>query len=402
MAIRNRQAAIIRQNASENTMLSVPMITIDMTNFEPDRERLQNPNHVDTVKVTERYRDPVTGEYGSQKGNSISVERLMPRPFTMTMQVDIWTSTLDQKHQLLEQIDTMMFPSFDIQNSDNPLDWSALTTATFESQQWTSISIPVGAEDEIDVATLTFKLPIWLNPPALMTKNVVIEQINTNISQITLDEQGNPQGGDPMMTVVTTPENHSVMVKRGLVTLLGGKGSETDQSGNPYSWEALIAQYGGQFHPAETTLALRSSLEDDAEIIGTLQATSESNVLMWQPDPRTLPQNTLLGVNAIINPLYSHPQDGNLPSAQEGQRYLLKGDMAGPSLAWGSISARDGSIIKYHNNEWVVDFDSSTPHGIEYVLNEMTGSQLKWDTDLSEWVMAIDGVYQAGYWKLGL
>lgn len=109
-AKRNRQAAVIQRNNSENTILSVPMITVDLVNFQPDRDRMQNPNHIDSVQVTERAKDAVTGEYTSERGNRLTVDRLMPRPYNMTVQVDIWTSTMDQKHQLLEQIDTVIYP----------------------------------------------------------------------------------------------------------------------------------------------------------------------------------------------------------------------------------------------------------------------------------------------------
>lgn len=401
-AKRNRQAAMIQRNASENTILSVPQITVDMTNFEPDRERMQNINHVDRFQVTERYRDPLTGEYQEGRGNSATIERLMPRPYMMTVQVDIWTSTMDQKHQLLEQIDTMIFPSFDIQNSDNPLDWSALTTVTFESQQWTSLSVPIGTENEIDIATITLKIPIWLTPPALIHRQNVIEQIVTNITEADRDSNGVIIPTNELSTVITTPNNHSILVNRGLITLLGDNSSEVDPNGQPYSWLELFDRYGAALRSTETKLLLRSHLDDPSrDIIGTVQPTAEPNVLLWQPDLISLPANTLVSVNAIVNPLMNFPNDGSLPIAVEGQRYLLKGDMAAPSLAWGNTTARDGSIIQYQNGVWVVVFDSSVTHGTEYVLNQMSGNQLKWDVESSQWVMALDGLYQAGAWRLG-
>jgi hypothetical protein len=401
-ARRNRQAAMIQRNASENTMLSVPQITVDMTNFEPDRERMQNPNHVDSVHATERAVDPITGEYLNTRGTSVTIERLMPRPFVMTVQVDIWTSTLDQKHQLMEQINTIIFPGFDIQNSDNPLDWSALTTVTFESQQWTSISIPIGTENEIDVATINLKVPIWLTPPAMMHRQTLIEQIVTNINSAERDDNGVIIPTNELAATITTPGNHSILINNGLVTLLNENSAEHDLDGQPYRWEDLFNAYGATLRPSETRLMLRREIDNpDLDIVGTLQPTANSNVLSWQPELMSLPQSTIAGIDAIINPLYTFPGEGQLPSGVNGQRYLIKGDLAGPSLAWGDITARDGSIIQFQNGVWEISFDSSLDHGTEYVTNRMTGNQLKWNTEISAWVMAIDGIYQAGQWRLG-
>ncbi len=406
-AKRNRQAAAIQRNASENTLLSVPQITVDLTNFEPDRERMQNPNHVDSVQATERARDPITGEYNGDRGTSVTIDRLMPRPYTMTVQVDIWTSTMDQKHQLLEQIDTVIYPGFDIQNSDNALDWSALTTVTVESQQWSSLSIPIGTggENEIDLATIVLKIPMWLTPPALLHRQTLIEQINTNINEAEKDEYGTIIPTNNLLTHVTTPGNHTIRVERGYITLCGDNAQISDHLGREYAWTDLLSDYNATLRPSETQVILRTTLSEDTsdDIIGTIQPTEDPNIVLWQPEISTLPNNTLVGVDAIIDTLYSVPGDDNLPAATNGQRYLIKGDLAGPSIAWGSISARDGSIIQYQGGVWAIVFDASIERNTtEYVVNRRTGRQLKWDVETQSWVMSIDGIYSAGFWRLGI
>lgn len=405
IAKRNRQAAMIQRNASENTLLSVPQITVDLANLQPDRERLQNPGHMETVQVAERAKDPLTGEYTNLSGNRMTVERLMPRPWTMTCNVDIWTSTMDQKHQLVEQIGCMMYPSFDIQNSDNALDWSAITTAYIDDVNWTSISLPVGTTDEIDITTITVRIPMWLSPPALVTHQTLIHQINTNISQGERDENGVILPAGKMLSHVTTPGNHWISVEKNFITLLGDGATTTNQVGQVYEWDKLLAEYKAELLPSETRIILRNTLSDDTsnDIVGTIQPTADPNIVYWQPDMSTLPQSTLVSVNAIINPLYSVPGDDNLPSPATGQRYLLTGDLAGPSNAWGTITAREGSIIQYNGTAWVVSFNASIVHeDTEYVTNSMSGRQLKWDTETQSWVMAIDGTYSVGYWRLGI
>ncbi len=405
-AKRNHQAAVIQRNASENTLLSVPMITVDLTNFEPNREQMQNPNHVDHVLATERAIDPITGLYTGERGNSVTIERLMPRSFIMSVQVDIWTSTMDQKHQLLEQINTTIFPGFDIQNSDNALDWSSLTTATFESQIWTSLSIPIGTggENEIDVATINLKIPMWLSPPALLHRQTIIEQINTNINEAEKDENGVIIPTNLLATNVTTPGNHCIKVERGYITLLGDGAQSHDELGRAYEWDQLLADYGAVLKPSETKITLRSTLSEDtsADIVGTIQPTDDPNIVRWQPDVSTLPNNTIPGVTAIIDPNYSFPGDDNLAVPTNGQRYLITSDLAAPSVAWGTHTARAGSIIEYVSGQWTVSFNAIGHETVEYVVNRMTGRQLKWDTGRQEWVMALDGTYGTGYWRLGI
>ncbi|RYD62554.1 MAG: hypothetical protein EOP83_14315, partial [Verrucomicrobiaceae bacterium] len=181
MAMQDRMVGHILRNNSENTTMATPRITIAHTNLVGRRADLQHPGHVDTRQVTERDYDPLTGKYvvgaiDSRPSRSYTVERLMPRPFEMTINVDIWTSNLDQKYQLAEQILTIVYPDFAIQNSDTALDWSALTLMELTDINWSSRSIPVGTESEIDVMTFTFRLPFWLTPPAKVMQQRIIEQ----------------------------------------------------------------------------------------------------------------------------------------------------------------------------------------------------------------------------------
>ena len=52
------------------------------------------------------------------------------------------TSNTDQKLQLLEQILVLFNPALEIQQNDNPVDWTTITTVELTDIQWTSRSIP--------------------------------------------------------------------------------------------------------------------------------------------------------------------------------------------------------------------------------------------------------------------
>jgi hypothetical protein len=169
-------AAIIKEN-SENKMNTVPIMTVNITSLKYDKDRIQNPTHVDKMHIRERKYNEETNTYSIYQGNAVTVERIMPVPYEMTFNLDIWTSNTEQKLQLLEQILPLFNPDLELQSTDNFIDWTSLSHILLEDISWTSRSIPQGTEDSIDVATLTFKLPMWLSLPAKVKKLGVIQTI---------------------------------------------------------------------------------------------------------------------------------------------------------------------------------------------------------------------------------
>ncbi len=392
MASRNRMVGHIINNNSENTLMAVPIITIDQTGISGRREDLQNPTHVDTRFVHERAVDD-QGNYTGAAGNKYMVERLMPRPFEMTVQVDVWTSNMDQKHQLMEQILTVIYPQFSIQNSDNAIDWSAKTDIIVEDITWSSKSVPLGTDNEIDIATINLKMPFWLSPPATVTRQAIVEQIVTNVSAGHTLEDATRLGQS-----IVTPGNHNIEVNQGTLTLLGAEADFLGPDGNPYSWQTLLDLYG-VVSPTQSQIRLKTGdIETGPEIIGTIQFTGQANKLAWQVDMDSLPSNSFPPIKAIIDPLRTHQGTG-LPDPVVGDRYLLLSDV-GPSQAWGNLTARQHDIIQYTAQGWIVSFASATVAEVRHVLNIHTGRQLRWTG--VEWVLSIDGVYGPGKWRIHL
>lgn len=403
MANRDRMVGHIMRNNSENTLIGCPLITVDQTSLLPRREALQNPSHVDTKSVHERARDPVTGEYTGEAGNRYTVRRLMPRPFEMGIQVDVWTSNLDQKHQLSEQIMTVFYPDITIQNGENALDWTARTVLSFEDISWSSRSIPIGSDDMIEVMTLTFKLPFWLSPPAEVTREKIIDQIVANINQGGVGRDiSDLDHASRLAQVIVTPGDHHIAVDAslGTLTLLGPRAGHLDENGNVYSWKTLLEQYG-TFRPALSEIRLKrdSDIESENEIVGTVQFdVNNPNILTWAVDMETLPANTLPPVNGIIDPLNVYPGKG-LPAVSEGHRYLILNDI-GSTIAWGSINAQQNDVIEYSGGAWTIAFDASSVDTVQHLINTHTGTQLRWTGD--EWVLSVGGEYGPGYWRIHL
>jgi hypothetical protein len=425
LAGKNRQVGHILRNNSENTVLSTPRITCEMSDIQMAPERRQNPNHVSTVQVFERAIDNTTNRYTGELGNTYTVERFMAIPYDMTMKVNIWTSNEQQKHQFMEQVLVLFNPSLDIQTGDNPIDWTSLTYVELESITWSNRELPIGTDDDIEISTLTFKIPVWLSPPAKVKKQNIIQQIITNIGMMSdLDDQVEGQANYNFSTkdlhtrVIVTPNNHQVRAEVLLdmdrrpyceITLLNENGLETKPNSNQvYSWKELLSRYG-QYRKSVSQFRLKTTddMDDhDSDIIGIFDFhPTDENKILWTPDYDTIPPNTLETINGMIslgNPVGSEqvgrwPGDGVLPAAAEGQRYLLA-DRLIATPHWNNLVADPNDIIEYKDGEWKIAFDASTKQDKEIVLNSRSGKQLRWTGEV--WVDAISADYFPGYWRV--
>ena len=210
----SRVAASIVRGNSENKILSVPFITCFISGLNMAPNRRQDPQLVQPVQINERKYNDELGRYTNEIGNRYTVERYMPVPYDLTMQVDIWTNNLDVKEQLLEQILVLYNPAVDVQTSTNPIDWTVLSYIEMQdSITWSSRSIPIGTENPIDVVTMLFKIPIWINPPAKVKKQAIIHQIVTNIIQGEKDENDMSWSDYEFFDrTITTPEDATIKV----------------------------------------------------------------------------------------------------------------------------------------------------------------------------------------------
>lgn len=404
IASSNRMVANLLSNLSENTLLSVPLITVYQTGLRGRREDLQNPIYVDTRQAFERNIRP-DGSYGPDRGNAYTVDRLMPLPFSMDVQVDIWTSNLQQKYMLIEQILPAIYPQFEIQNSSNALDWTAVTLCMVDDDfTFSSRTIPVGTNDEIDVMTIQLKLPIWLSAPAKVKRISRIEQVVANVSQGELDPAIDALTIEaPLGQIIVTPKDACIAVNGATITLLTAKYGTLTTNGDLPSWSNLIDRYGTLLPTQSKIKLFIDGSIAGGFVTGVLQYGAESNQLLWTVDAVTLPVNTLSPIDGVVDPLRSFPGDGLTP-AIDGQRYLLINDIGtmASTVAWGTLAAYTNDIIEYAAgaNAWIVSFAAATATPGQYVLNQFTGRQLRWTGSM--WTMSIDGSYGPGYWRLGL
>lgn len=417
-------AAIIKEN-SENKMPSVPRIACYITGLELDRSRLSDATFVSKLNIRERNWENINGEivYDNSQGGGYTVERLMPTPYNLTMKADIWTSNVDQKLQLFEQISILFNPSLEIQTTDNYVDWTSLSVVDLQNIIFTSRTIPQGVDTEIDIITMEFKMPMYITPPAKVKKLGVIRNVIMNVFTDTGDVMGledlvyNQNEGDIQLRI--TEGGYGVL----LLKSNNGQPNDYDLSvidpkemvrsfgfnapyklGDSVDWNKVLELYGNHFPGISMIYFLQP---DGTELRGTfvVNEVDPSYLLVTIEDK---PSNTIIisptnpagktTVDAIIDPYKFNPERtfGEIANIPLETRYLIldnvnnsdnvDGDVDGPPIypydgpdAWKNLNGSDpvlpaNSIIEWSGSEWINLIPnwqiSTAPFDISIVYNE--------------------------------
>jgi hypothetical protein len=424
----DRQAASIINQNSENTVMGAPKIAVYITDLDLDRNRLGDATYVVIVHIRER--DIETLEYTSTLGSQYTVERLMPTPFNLSIKVDIWSSSTEQKLQILEQILTFFNPSLEIQSTDNYLDWTSLTVVELEDVTFSSRSIPQGTNISIDIATLLLKTPIWLTPPAKVKKLGIVTNIIANIfGSVGEADPGYIDGLGVDVNAGTVDISQIVATEKvncgnlGLiVTGNNVKLTANDGIGGYLNWRIILDQHPGKYRAGLSKVFLYQ--EDGSEVVGyvTLSPLANDETIMvanWDED--TYPTNDAITgpsrpstgwgtFDAVVDPLNLGPNGSGLtPSA--GTRYLIIDDIGdinnsdGPD-AWKNSDNSDfvaeaNDIIEWDGVQWHIVFSAKdNSENLIYQTNIYTLVQYKWNG--ISWVKSFEGEYARGEWRLEL
>lgn len=415
----NRMVAHILRKGSENMVNSTPFIACNIQSLLIARDRTQDPMLVDKLQVAERSYDSTAGQYQSGQGNLYSTDRYMPVPYNLTMNIDIWTGNTDQKMQILEQILILFNPSIILQHTANPIDWTSLFEVELTDIQWSNRSIPAGVDETIDVATLTFTLPIWLSPPAKVKRQKIINTIVTNVFNVdNLSDLGYDADvydffrsiDEDFELHTISPNNYNVEVVGTQATLYKDNGTvkanwnDLLEIISPQGSSGTVGSHALDDIPLTLGSTLQLNLSNDADsttdlITGIIARNDvDPGKLIFTLDGDTLPTNTITNITRIVDASNNYPGDGTLPAAANGQRYLLTSEIKGHQ--WG-INAGINDIVEYNNSVWSVVFDASTVDDtVQYVLNSYTSKQFKWQNKL--WTSSYEGVYNPGFWRINI
>ena len=416
----SRQGATILQGNTENALPPVPCMACYIAAFDYDRGRVQEPYHVSKLNIRQRDYNSTTDEWGHAHGDSFTVERLMPVPYKLTLKVDIWTSNTTQKLQIIEQMTPIFNPALEIQSTDNYIDWTSLSAIYLMSTVWTSRQVPAGAGGTIDIATLTFELPIWISLPAKVKQLGVIQKIIASV----WDDSGNLSediinmpGQTLLAQRVITPMNYGLIYFGSTLKLFRPNNlvsetldTVTISNEEVYSWKTLVDLYGKTLQNGITQIRLEQP--NGSTVVGTVAYhPTDITQLLFTPINDTIPANTLQPVNAIIDP-FNVPVDASYLGAAVGTRYMILNDIGSvdnidAALAWhgsdgSDLVAKANDIIEFDGVRWFVSFAASSQPDVKYLTNIKSGLQFKWIPETKTWNKSVEGTYSPGEWTLVL
>lgn len=419
----SRQAAQILRNNSENSLASVPAMAVYVGGLDYDRDRVQEPTHVSKISLRQQRYDAETGNYDPTRSDSFTVERIMPVPYKLSLKLDIWTSNTEQKLQLIEQIATLFNPALEIQSTDNYIDWTSLSAVFLTGTNWDSRSVPVGNDEPVSIATMTFELPIWISAPAKVQRlGVVYKIINSiydadgNIAKTVFDDESY------LSRRVIAPMGFKVVYIGDKITLVRNSTVVDDQEHPDVatSWKTLIDYYG-ELKDGLSEVRLRH-FDSTYEIVGHVSYNPlDESQLIFNLDSDSAPTDTIEDVHAIIDPYTIDPDKsiGRRPEYDETDpRFLVKvaepeiGDrflILNPIGSLDNIEAADiwrdpsfvaeaNDIIEWDGSKWNVSFRSQQESNIQYVTNLNTGIQYRWYQE--SWAKSTEGIYQEGEWSI--
>ena len=402
----SRQAAVIQANNSPSSMPSAPLITYYVTGLEYDQRRTQDPTFVDKMTVRRRAFNQDTQTFENVQGDAFTVERLMPVPYTLRINVDFWTTNYQQKLELIEQLGILFNPSMEIQSTDNFIDWTSLSVVYQDGLTFSSRQIPMGSGNPIDIMSWKFYMPIWISASAKAKKMGVIHKIIASIfkgSALTDMQDDHLLLGTRQKV---TPYGYKIFLINNTLQILPDGVPFTPSNNdinfpeeNPNTdikWSSFLNVYGNVQSGISQIWLQNPYMSTD--IVGTISLNPiDDRLLTYTIDVDTLPQNTLDSVNSIINPQHKGPESG-LPTASAGQRYLIIDSIGSEnsefSPAWGEVIANANDIIEHDGTKWNVSFDSQSEANVQFVTNLTTNVQYRYTDGV--WVKSYEGWYAAG------
>lgn len=403
----SRMVAMILRDNSQNTIMQAPQMSAHIASIEMAPERRRDPAFVRNVRAVERNYDPNEDSYTTEPGNRYTVESFMPVPYTLNMNLDIWTMNSTDKFQIIEQIITVFNPGVQLQQNSNALDWTSIFEVELTNINWSSRGVPAGVDSANDFATLQFRLPIWITPPSRVTRQRVIETIVTNVFAESVTPEDLDSGLDVLNSCfdavkqfVVTPGNLSISVMPQTESLSVVSLQDSAQWSELFPLSGNVDLNGGLL-----TLKTQDDLDSTSgDITGTV--TVQGNDLLFAVDSDSLPEPDTV-ITAVVDPTVTWPGNG-LPAAQAGQRYLFvdQQQIAGggnlvpeqPDGPWGSLVAAENDIVEYDGTQWLVVFDHSTGTHGQSLKNLSDGQHYTFRN--GQWGFTYIGEYTPGYWRL--
>lgn len=395
----SRIGATVMQSNSENMLLNAPAMAFYIADLQPSPDMRQYQHHMQVSRFTEKQKDE-NGKYIDKAGKKYEVAQNMPVPFEMKINLDIWTSSMEQKLEIFEQLSVYFNPGFEFRVSSSRFDMGQKTNIELESVQWTSKSVPVGTSTDLDFMTITFKIsPVRISSPAKITRQNIIKSIHmTGTLNNELNGIDSIFQGTPLHNIYVSPTAHDLEITK--ETIDGVKrnmGRIINKGDNEFTkWAEIYKLYGVDYElPVLLRLRQHSDIENDTHDVYATVISSEDDpfVIFIDYDIDTFKPSTLENIDGIIS---GNNSNIGMFNAEDGTRYMVATDMIDNAL-W-NIVVISHSIIEKQNGTWNIVFDSRSANTVEYVVNIKTREQYKFIPELKLFQPTNVGTYTEGYW----
>lgn len=161
---RDRVAAAIRANNTQNSLISVPMMSCFLKEIGFDWARNTGANN---------YRDTPFIEQGGIFPQDVkTIHQARPVPYTMQVEVLLYASNQEQHMQILEQIMVYFNPKLEIQTSDASHDWTKIVSVNLMDIRFNE-NYAAETQGRVIQTALLFEVPVWISAPTAIRNNLV-------------------------------------------------------------------------------------------------------------------------------------------------------------------------------------------------------------------------------------
>lgn len=393
----SRMAQYLINGNSENVAKAAPMMTISVDDLNMSRKDVRS--HWSEKIVLGTNVSPAVNEYTDVLDKEYMVERFNPVPWDLTFSVNIWTTLLTSKMEIMEQIATLFAPAVTLQTSENPLDWCSLTDVELISTTFSNRAFPQGTDTDLDIATMQFKCQIWMSLPAKVTKPKLIQQIVTNMQLASTENEFILNDFDDVIVDVFTPKNMGILVEKIStnskstetyeLTLVGEGLNTVSRNGKIFSWNVYFKYLSPDYNNQHIQIRFLQGLEEATPIKGDVISVgndSTANKLIVQVDSSIYTSTIGIKEFVVDNDQFKDTIPEQLYVNVSERNLQYKNSIIPPNYM--AKITNDGAEI----------IEPSSITGFVYNMDDQ--DYYRFNNEFG-WHRGIMNKYRAGYWRIG-
>lgn len=393
----SRMAQYLINGNSENVVKASPMMTISVDSLNMSRKDVRS--HWSETIVLGTNVSPTQNEYTKELDREYLVERFNPVPWDLTFSVNIWTTLLTSKMEIMEQIATLFAPAITLQTSENPLDWCSLTDVELINTTFSNRSMPQGTDTDLDIAVMQFKCQIWMSLPAKVTKPKLIQQIVTNMQLANTESDFILNDFNDVIVDVFTPKNMGILVNKintntksteiYELTLTGEGLNTVSRNGKIFSWDEYFKYLSTEYKNQKIQVRFLQGIEETNPIKGdviSIGSDDNSNKLLVQVDSSIY--TSTIGINEFI------VESEQLLNAIPEQFYI---NVSERNLQYKNSTIPPNYMAKITSDGATI-IEPSTISGFVYNMEDQ--DYYRYNNEFG-WHRGIMNKYRAGYWRIG-